>query len=120
MLSLDFLPGERNLKLGVVYMHERRSGYRAANGTSFGFGNVVETPEPLRYITQDVGFTAAYSGSWGTAHAGLHFNDFKNAFDTFQFDNPFRVTDSTDRPRVRPAETERPSGARPSPPTTRR
>jgi Putative outer membrane beta-barrel porin, MtrB/PioB len=96
MLSLDFLPGERNLKLGVVYMHERRSGYRAANGTSFGFGNVVETPEPLRYITQDVGFTAAYSGSWGTAHAGLHFNDFKNAFDTFQFDNPFRVTDSTD------------------------
>ena len=95
-LSLDFTPGEGNFKLGVTYTHERRSGTRAANGTSFGFGNVVETPEPLRYITQDVGVNATYAGSWGSARAGLRFNDFKNAFDTFLFDNPFRVTDSTD------------------------
>ena len=80
----------------MTYTHERRSGTRAANGTSFGFGNVVETPEPLRYITQDVGVNATFAGDWGSARAGLRFNDFKNSFDTFQFDNPFRVTDSTD------------------------
>jgi hypothetical protein len=95
-LALDFTPGEGDFDLSVTYLHERRSGTRAANGTSFGFGNVVETPEPLRYITQEVGVNATYSGSWGTARAGLRFNHFKNGFDTFTFDNPFRVTDSTD------------------------
>ena len=95
-LSLDFTPGEGSFELGVTYMHERRSGTRAANGTSFGFGNVVETPEPLRYITQDVGVNAIYTGSWGSARAGLRFNDFKSGFNTFVFDNPFRATDSTD------------------------
>ena len=39
-------PREGSFELGLTYMHERRSGTRAANGTSFGFGNVVETPEP--------------------------------------------------------------------------
>lgn len=95
-LALDFTPGEGKFDMGVSYLHERRSGTRAANGTSFGFGNVVETPEPLRYITQDVGVNASYKGDWGVAHAGVHFNDFKNSFDTFAFDNPFRSTDSTD------------------------
>ena len=95
-LAVDFTPGERNFDLGVSYFHERRSGTRAANGTSFGFGNVVETPEPLRYVTQDFGVNASYKGDWGVAHAGVHFNDFKNAFDTFTWDNPFRSTDGTD------------------------
>jgi hypothetical protein len=95
-LSLDFLPKENNFNLGVTYLHERRSGTRAANGTSFGFGNVVETPEPLLYITQDVGVNAAYKGDWGSVRGAVKFNDFKNAFNTFIFDNPFRATDGTD------------------------
>ena len=95
-LSLDFTPGEGSFDLAVTYLHERRSGTRAANGTSFGFGNVVETPEPLRYITQDFGVNATYSGSWGVARAGVRFNDFNSGFETFAFDNPFRVTDGTD------------------------
>ncbi|HET7290914.1 MAG TPA: MtrB/PioB family outer membrane beta-barrel protein, partial [Vicinamibacteria bacterium] len=94
--ALNFTPDSKNLDLNLTYLHERRSGTRAANGTSFGFGNVVETPEPLRYITQDVAFTAAYKGDWGVARAAVRFNDFKNSFDTFTWDNPFRVTDSTD------------------------
>jgi hypothetical protein len=41
--------------VGVTYFHERRSGSRTANGTAFGFNNVVETPEPIRFITQTSG-----------------------------------------------------------------
>ena len=108
----------------MIYIHERRSGYRAANGTSFGFGNVVETPEPLRYITQDVGVTAAYTGSWGMAHAGLHFNDFKNGFDTFSSTtrsaSPTPPTPRPTRPRPRVQRNGPSFGARPCRPTTRR
>jgi hypothetical protein len=95
-LAFDLTPGGGNFSLGLAYFHERRSGTRAANGTSFGFGNVVETPEPLRYITQDFGVNASLKGDWGVARAAVHFNDFKNSFDSFTFDNPFRATDSTD------------------------
>ena len=95
-LSLDFTPGNNRFASNVTYLYERRSGTRAANGTSFGFGNVVETPEPLRYITQDVAFTGSYTADWGTARAGLRFNGFRNSFDAFTWDNPFRVTDATD------------------------
>jgi hypothetical protein len=95
-LALDLTPGDGRLDLGLSYFHERRTGYRAANGTAFGFGNVVETPEPVRYITQDFGVNASYRADWGSAHAALHFNDFANKYDDFTFDNPFRVTDSWD------------------------
>jgi len=95
-LELDLLPKDSDFNLGVSYFHERRTGYRAANGTSFGFGNVVETPEPVNYLTQDFGLNAAFKGAWGTAHAAVHFNDFENKNDYFIFDNPFRVTDSWD------------------------
>jgi len=95
-LALTLTPKESDFSVGVGYFHERRSGSRAANGTSFGFGNVVETPEPVRYITQDFGINAAYKDDWGSVKAAVRFNDFKNAFDTFSFDNPFRYTDSTD------------------------
>jgi Putative outer membrane beta-barrel porin, MtrB/PioB len=97
-LALDFTPGEGHLDFGVTYLHERRSGTRSANGTSFGFNNVIETPEPLRYITQDFGVNAAYRGDWGSARAGINFNDFRNTFDDFIFDNPFRITPATDNP----------------------
>ena len=95
-LSFRVTPKDSDFELGVTYFHERRSGTRAANGTSFGFGNVVETPEPVRYVTQDFALNASYKGDWGVARAGLRFNDFGNSFDTFTFDNPFRATDGTD------------------------
>ena len=95
-LDLRVMPKDSDFAVGVAYFHERRSGTRAANGTSFGFGNVVETPEPLLYITQDLALNASYSQDWGVLRAAVRFNDFKNSFDTFEFDNPFRITDSTD------------------------
>jgi hypothetical protein len=95
-LAFSLNPRDSRFEVGVNYFHERRSGTRAANGTAFGFSNVVETPEPVRYVTQDVAVNAAYRGSWGVARAGFAFNDFHNAFETFSFDNPFRSTDGSD------------------------
>jgi MtrB/PioB family decaheme-associated outer membrane protein len=80
----------------VTYFHERRVGDRSASGTSFGFGNVVELPETVHYVTQDFGAEAQYNGSWGVVRAGLHYNWFNNGIESLSFDNPFRVTDSTD------------------------
>jgi MtrB/PioB family decaheme-associated outer membrane protein len=80
----------------VTYFRERRVGDRAASGTAFGFGNVVELPEPLHYLTQDFGADLSYTGDWGVLVGGLHYNWFENRIETLAFDNPFRVTDSND------------------------
>ncbi|MDQ5873017.1 MAG: MtrB/PioB family outer membrane beta-barrel protein, partial [Acidobacteriota bacterium] len=77
------------------YFQEKRTGNRAA-GTSFGFGNVVETPEPIDYRTEEVGATAEYAQSWGLVRGAVRYNTFSNPINTLTFDNPFRVTDSTD------------------------
>lgn len=95
-IAFSLAPKDANYAIDVSYFHERRSGTRAANGTAFGFGNVVETPEPLRYITQDFGVNGSIKGDWGVARAAIRFNNFKNSFDTFTWDNPFRSTDATD------------------------
>jgi MtrB/PioB family decaheme-associated outer membrane protein len=97
-LAFAVTPKDSDFEVGVTYFHERRSGTRAAQGTSFGFSNVIETPEPLLYITQDFAVNGAYKADWGTVRAAVHFNDFKNSFDTFTFDNPFRITDAVDNP----------------------
>ena len=110
-VELDLTPGGGNFDVGLSYFHERRTGYRAANGTSFGFGNVVETPEPVRYITQDFGVNATYRADWGSAHAAVHFNDFANKYDDFVFDNPFRVTDSWDSSAYNAPNTSSRNGA---------
>ncbi len=95
-LALSFFPENSSFDVGVTYFHERRTGTRTNNGTAFGFNNVIETPEPMKYITQDFGVNASFRGEWGNVFAGFNFNDFQNQFDTFAWDNPFRVTDSTD------------------------
>jgi MtrB/PioB family decaheme-associated outer membrane protein len=95
-LAFSLLPAEKNFNIDVAYFHERRTGDRTNHGTSFGFGNVVETTDPIRYITQDFSVRARANGNWGVAFAGVSVNDFSNKFDTFAWDNPFRITDSTD------------------------
>lgn len=84
------------LAITVRYLRERRTGDRAASGTSFGFGNVVELPEPVHYLTQDFSAAGQFEGTWGSVQAGLNYNSFANRITTLTFDNPFRITDSTD------------------------
>lgn len=94
-LAFSLVPGGGNFNLGVTYFHEKRSGARTNNGTAFGFGNVIETWDPIRYVTQDFGVNASFKGGWGTFFAGFNYNDFTDKYDTFLFENPFRSTDST-------------------------
>jgi MtrB/PioB family decaheme-associated outer membrane protein len=108
-VGFSLLPGEGNFDIGVTYFNERRSGARTNNGTSFGFFNVIETSEPVRYITQDFGLNATARQDWGVVFAGFHYNDFSNKFDTVAWDNPWRGSDSTD-PRAYLGPTLTPNG----------
>src|SRR5262249_34563769 len=63
---------------------------------SFGFGNVVELPEPVDYLTQDVSATASVNRSWGSLRGIVRYNWFANDIPVLSFANPFRATDSTD------------------------
>jgi MtrB/PioB family decaheme-associated outer membrane protein len=84
-----------DLDLRLTYTHEDRNGSRGS-GTAFGFGNVVETAEPIDYRTQDLGLSAEYSKGWGLVRGGVRLNQFTNHIPVQTFDNPFRITDSTD------------------------
>ena len=94
-VGFSLTPGEGAFDIGVTYFHERRTGTRTNNGTAFGFNNVIETPDPVRYITQDFGLNATSRQDWGVVFAAFHYNDFSDQLDTFGWDNPFRATDST-------------------------
>jgi MtrB/PioB family decaheme-associated outer membrane protein len=94
-LAFSVKPNE-DVDVRVTYFRERRVGDRAASGTAFGFGNVVELPETVYYLTQDVGADAQYAATWGVVRAGLRYNWFRNRVTTFAWDNPFRFTNSTD------------------------
>ena len=43
-----------------------------------------------------LGVTASWKAGFGVLRAGVHFNKFNSKFETFTWDNPFRVTDSND------------------------
>ncbi|HEU5248921.1 MAG TPA: MtrB/PioB family outer membrane beta-barrel protein, partial [Thermoanaerobaculia bacterium] len=92
--QIDLYPG-KPFSVRLNYFKEKRTGNRAA-GTSFGFGNVVESPEPIDYRTEEFGVSAEYGQSWGLVRGAVRYNTFKNHINTLTFDNPFRVTDATD------------------------
>jgi MtrB/PioB family decaheme-associated outer membrane protein len=79
----------------VTYFQENREGNRNA-GTSFGFGNVVETAEPIDYVQRDVGVRLEHPITNGLIRGGLSINQFVNQHSSYTFDNPFRASDSTD------------------------
>jgi MtrB/PioB family decaheme-associated outer membrane protein len=89
------LTRNRPVDVRLAYTYEDRSGSRGS-GTAFGFGNVVETPEPIEYRTHDVALNAEWAQKWGLVRGGVRFNRFDNRIPVQTFDNPFRFTDSTD------------------------
>jgi MtrB/PioB family decaheme-associated outer membrane protein len=80
---------------GLEYIHEARSGNRPFGG-SFGFSNATEIPEPIDYDTTG----AEIAGEFNTATSGLRLgyrhSQFRNNVSTVVWDNPFRLTGSTD------------------------
>jgi MtrB/PioB family decaheme-associated outer membrane protein len=89
------LTPDRPFDVKISYYQERRTGDRAA-GTSFGFGNVVESPEPIEFRTEDWGLSAEFAQPWGLIRGAASYNTFENRVDSLTFDNPFRITDATD------------------------
>jgi MtrB/PioB family decaheme-associated outer membrane protein len=87
--------GDRPIDVRLSYSHEKRRGNRGS-GTAFGFGNVVETPEPIDYRTEDIGLSAEWDRSWGLLRGAVNFNRFSNSLQVQTFDNPFRAVASTD------------------------
>jgi MtrB/PioB family decaheme-associated outer membrane protein len=94
-VDLDLTRG-KPVDVRLSYFREDRNGDRAAAGASFGFGNVVELPEPVDYVTQDVAATATVDRSWGSVRGMIRYNWFTNGIPVLSFTNPFRSTDSTD------------------------
>jgi MtrB/PioB family decaheme-associated outer membrane protein len=78
----------------IEFRREERDGTRPFSG-SFGFGNVVEIPEPIDYDTTELRLTAEYSKKPYYLSASYFLSVFENNIDTLAWDNPFRVTDST-------------------------
>jgi MtrB/PioB family decaheme-associated outer membrane protein len=89
------LTRDKPYDIRVLYFQEHRRGTRAA-GTSFGFGNVVESPEPIDYRTRDFAATAEWTRKSLLLRGSFHYNDFANRIPFEEFANPFRATDSTD------------------------
>jgi MtrB/PioB family decaheme-associated outer membrane protein len=89
------LTRDQPLDVRLTYAHEKREGTRES-GTSFGFGNVVQSAEPIDYRTQDLGLSAEWAQGWGLLRGGLRFNLFSNAITVESFDNPFRAVSTTD------------------------
>lgn len=93
--DVRILPERTDSDAHVTYFVESRSGNRGA-GTSFGFGNGVETPEPINYITRDVGASGEMMFGAALVRGAIHVNDFRDTLLSYSFDNPFRLTDATD------------------------
>ena len=80
---------------GVEFGHENRDGNRAYGG-SFGFLNVTEIPEPISYDTTSFQLDGEWNGKRGGVQLGYRYSRFENHISTLIWDNPFRITDSTD------------------------
>ncbi len=84
-----------NLSWKLAIDHEDRSGTRPY-GASFGFSNVTELPEPVDYQTTSGQLSGEWKGTRGGIQFGGRVSRFENRNDVMIWDNPFRLTDSTD------------------------
>lgn len=82
-----------------TYLREVKSGTRGAGGGSIrGFSdNIVEVPEPLDEVTQDVGFRVALNRKWGNVYGTFNHNWYDNRQETLTIDNPLIGVDQVYR-----------------------
>lgn len=81
--------------VAVRYMREVKSGTRGVGGgTIRSFSdNIVEVPEPLDELTQDVGVRASLNRKWGNLRASFNHNWYNNRQETLIVDNPLVALD---------------------------
>ena len=80
---------------GVEFFQEKRDGTRPF-GATFGFNNITELPEPIDYTTRDAEVSGEWNGERGGLRVGYRTSKFENDIPTVVWDNPFRLTSSTD------------------------
>jgi MtrB/PioB family decaheme-associated outer membrane protein len=75
--------------------NESRDGVRPWSA-SFGFGNFVEVPWPVKYDTKELRLVAEFAKPESPvyASAGYRFSDFVDHIESFTFDNPYRIVDA--------------------------
>ena len=83
------------LNWGLEVFQEKRDGTRPF-GATFGFNNITELPEPIDYTTQDAELSGEWNGERGGLRFGYRTSSFENDVPTVFWDNPFRITSSTD------------------------
>ena len=87
--------GLRGFSWGLEYKHENRNGNRPY-GASFGFNSVTELPEAIDYSIDDAELAGEWNNDRGGVRFGYRHSTFKNDVSTMFWDNPWRLTDSTD------------------------
>jgi MtrB/PioB family decaheme-associated outer membrane protein len=77
------------------FSNESRDGVRPWSG-SFGFGEYVEVPWPVKYDTRELRVTGEWAKPEGRVYASgsYRLSDFIDHYASLTFDNPVRVTDS--------------------------
>jgi hypothetical protein len=89
--AIEFAFGpELPFDLALTYAREVKTGTRGPGGGYVrGFiDNVVQIPEPLDEVTQDVGFKAALNRKWGNLHAAFGHNWYIDRIGTTIVDSP--------------------------------
>jgi hypothetical protein len=81
--------------LNLVYTRDLKTGYRGSGGgvVYSAVNEIVELPEALNEVTQDLGFRVAFNKAWGNVYGGYNHNWYNNLVETTVFDNPLRGTD---------------------------
>lgn len=81
--------------LQFTYMRELKTGFRGdSNGDSYGVvSTVVDVPETMNEVTQDIGIRWAYNFKAGNVYARFNRNTYVDNVNALIVDNPFRATD---------------------------
>jgi hypothetical protein len=81
--------------LQFVYLRELKTGARGdANGDVYGVvSTVVDYPETMDEVVQDIGLRAAWNFKAGSVYARYNRNTYTDNLNALVVDNPFRATD---------------------------
>jgi len=81
--------------LQFTYLRELKTGSRApSNGDVYGVvSTVVDFPETMDEVVQDIGIRFAKNFKAGNVYARFNQNTYTDNIDAFVVDNPFRATD---------------------------
>ena len=94
--NMEFDLGQKlPFDLKMTYMREVKSGSRGIGGgvVYSNVNSIVELPESLDELTQDLEFRAAVNKAWGNVYAAFAYNWYNNRQETTVFDNPLRPSD---------------------------